>query len=64
MQAHCPKCLSSNIRRSKRRGLLESVVSTVTRVRPYRCLSCDSRFFRRAVAHEERASPLDTASSD
>jgi hypothetical protein len=49
MQAPCPKCQSKNIRKSKRRGLLESVVSTVAQMRPYRCLSCDSRFFRRPI---------------
>jgi transposase-like protein len=49
MLVHCPLCQSTNIRKSRRRGLLESVVFTLIRVRPYRCQSCDSRFFRWAV---------------
>jgi len=62
MRPSCPKCQSSNIRRSRRRGLLELVAFTVTRVRPYRCLSCDSRFFRRAVPHTEGTSSIATTS--
>ena len=45
MQAHCPKCQSNDITRSKRRGWFESVIFTVTHVRAYRCLSCDFSFF-------------------
>jgi len=63
MLVHCPLCQTANIRKSRRRGLLESVVFTLIRVRPYRCQSCDSRFFRWAVPHGRSASPLATAST-
>jgi hypothetical protein len=46
MPNHCPWCQSLNINRSQRRGVLESVVFKLIHVRPYRCLSCDGRFFR------------------
>jgi transposase-like protein len=47
MTTRCPLCQSENISKSKRRGLLESLVFTLIHVRPYRCQSCDLRFFRR-----------------
>src|SRR4029077_12923350 len=60
MPNHCPSCQSTNISRSKRRGLFESIVFKLIHVRPYRCLSCDSRFFRRAFIHRHTVPPLDT----
>jgi DNA-directed RNA polymerase subunit RPC12/RpoP len=51
MLPHCPHCQSKNITKSKRRGLLESMVLKLVHVRPYRCLACDSRFFRWAAQH-------------
>ena len=60
MPTHCPLCQSKNISKSKRRGLLESVVFTLIRVRPYRCQDCDLRFFRRADAHGHDASHIAT----
>jgi hypothetical protein len=63
MPAHCPLCQSINISKSRRRGLLESVVFTLIRLRPYRCQSCDLRFFRLAVPHGHGASHLATAST-
>jgi hypothetical protein len=58
MPTHCPLCQSKNISKSKRRGLLESVVFTLIRVRPYRCQDCDLRFFRRAAPHGHEASRI------
>jgi len=43
--AVCLKCGSSDIRRSKRHGLLEWVLKRFFLV-PWRCMSCYSRFFR------------------
>ena len=42
----CPKCGSDNISRSKRRGMIETFISSVG-VLPYRCnqFVCGSRFF-------------------
>ena len=61
MPAHCPLCQSMKISKSRRRGLLETVVFTLIRVRPYRCESCDLRFFRWAVPHGHSASHKGTA---
>jgi hypothetical protein len=63
MPTHCPLCQSKSISKSKRKGLLESVVFALIHVRPYRCLSCDLRFFRRAVPHGHRSSPIATTNS-
>jgi hypothetical protein len=63
MPFQCPLCQSKNISRSKRRGLLESVVFALIQVRPYRCMSCDLRFFRRAAPHEHSATPPSTTSA-
>jgi hypothetical protein len=41
----CLKCGSSNIRRSKRHGALEWILKRFFIV-PWRCMFCDSRFFR------------------
>jgi len=60
MPSHCPVCQRANIRKSKRRGLLESVVLRLFRVRPYRCLTCDWRFLGWAVPPGHRASNLHT----
>jgi hypothetical protein len=63
MQVYCPQCQSKNVCKSMRKGLLEYVVFTLSRVRPYRCLSCDLRFFRRAGTHEKNASTIATTGS-
>lgn len=43
---HCPRCGSDNIRRSRRRGSLESLLGRVSSLRPYRCGRCGERFLR------------------
>jgi hypothetical protein len=40
----CPVCHSDSPRRSRRRGVKDYVVG-VTRLRPWRCRACDTRFF-------------------
>ena len=45
MPNNCPRCESDQIRRSKRRGLLERVPLTLIFVRPFRCRECRHRFF-------------------
>ena len=42
--SRCPRCLSGNVQRSRRRGLLETLVSKAGFM-PFRCLGCDHRFF-------------------
>lgn len=42
----CPSCGSSQVSRSHRKGLYEYLLWTVFHVKPYRCLSCDTRHYR------------------
>jgi transcriptional regulator NrdR family protein len=41
----CPNCRSVETSLSHRRGPVEKYFFRVIRVRPYRCLKCDSRFY-------------------
>jgi hypothetical protein len=43
----CPKCGSTNVRRSKSEGLWAALQRMVGRW-PFRCRSCRSRFYRSA----------------
>src|SRR5882762_1542692 len=40
----CPDCQSDQIRRSRTRGTVESLL-TILPIRPHRCEECDYRFF-------------------
>lgn len=40
----CPAC-GGRVRRSRRNGLVERVFLRVLFIRPYRCLTCDRRFY-------------------
>jgi hypothetical protein len=42
---NCPACGSANTRRSQRRNVFENALRAL-RLRPWRCLDCQSRFFR------------------
>lgn len=44
----CPHCGSTLIHRSRRKNVLEKVISAAG-VRPYRCDECDARFLRRRI---------------
>ena len=44
----CPSCQSDSCRRSRRHGLWDYVIG-VTGLRPWRCRTCEARFFARAV---------------
>jgi predicted RNA-binding Zn-ribbon protein involved in translation (DUF1610 family) len=48
----CPKCGSSNVRRSKSEGMLAAVLRIFGRW-PFRCRSCRSRFYRAAETPED-----------
>jgi hypothetical protein len=41
----CPSCKSKNVARSMRRGALDFLVLPLFLLRPYRCLSCDNRYY-------------------
>jgi ribosomal protein L37AE/L43A len=45
MPALCPRCERKAVRRSKRRGVIESTLLSLIRVRPFRCMDCDRRFY-------------------
>jgi transposase-like protein len=42
----CPQCASASIRRSRKNGLLERILHSALFISPYRCKSCDKRYFR------------------
>jgi len=52
----CPQCRSANVFRSHRDGLMDYIL-TVSSLRPWRCHTCDNRFYawRVAVAFERFA---------
>jgi predicted Zn-ribbon and HTH transcriptional regulator len=50
----CPGCQSDQIRRSKTRGIVESILAFLL-IRPYRCEECDYRFFRWSIRHKPKA---------
>jgi len=41
----CPLCGSTNIHRSKRKGIAEQLACRFTPVRPFRCNDCDNRIY-------------------
>jgi hypothetical protein len=49
----CPSCKSLDVRRSHRRGLLETMILPLLFLRPFRCEDCRKRhynlFFARAL---------------
>jgi hypothetical protein len=42
----CPKCASTDVWRSPRRGFYELVLLSSISMRPFRCLGCANRFYR------------------
>lgn len=50
----CPDCQSDVIRRSRTRGIAESLLAYL-RIRPYRCEECDHRFFHWSLQHKPKA---------
>jgi hypothetical protein len=51
----CPKCKSSEVYRSHRRGVVEKVVLRVMSKAPYQCKSCKHRFVREVQKHHHAA---------
>jgi hypothetical protein len=48
--SQCPRCTNCEITRSRRRNVLETILSWVA-LRPYRCLACNHRFFSFIARH-------------
>ena len=46
-QQVCPYCGSAEVFRSHRRGAVEKFLLRPIGVRPFRCVNCDARFYRR-----------------
>jgi hypothetical protein len=42
----CPNCASHTYHRTRRKGLLERILHSVFFISPYRCNTCDERYFR------------------
>jgi hypothetical protein len=45
----CPQCRSADCFRSRRSGIID-FFATLTALRPWRCYTCDLRFYARSVA--------------
>jgi hypothetical protein len=52
----CPNCKSQDIIRSHRRGFIEEYLLPSFRVRAYRCIECDTRFYALASLQEATSS--------
>lgn len=52
----CPNCGGRDVRRSKRAGLLDDLMRMLQRT-PFRCRSCQHRFFRRVETEGEAEAP-------
>jgi len=57
----CPDCGSSQIARSRTKGLFELTLR-LFQIKPYRCLACDYRHFRFRPTHDHNHHALPTAS--
>ena len=51
----CPTCRGQEVYRSHRRGIVERYVLRAMQIRPYRCISCDNRFYSRETAEPQIA---------
>jgi hypothetical protein len=52
----CPWCHSERIHQSKRKGILERGFLTMLFFKPFRCETCDRRFFRWSFTANRNAS--------
>jgi DNA-directed RNA polymerase subunit RPC12/RpoP len=53
----CPHCRSEEVFRSHRRGFIERYLLPPFRMRPYRCIKCDTRFYSLSHSQTEDSSP-------
>jgi hypothetical protein len=56
LKRSCPHCRSQETSRSHRRGLIEKYLLPSFRVRPYRCIKCDARFYASSQFEEAASS--------
>jgi hypothetical protein len=49
---HCPECGSRSIHRSRRKGLVESILHHALFISPYRCDECYERHLRFRTAKD------------
>lgn len=54
----CPDCGGSNIRKSRRKGPVEFVLRWIFNISPYRCMSCNRRYYRFRFHHPVSAGGL------
>lgn len=59
---NCPICHSEQIRRSRRRGIVERAILAMVFVRPFRCEICDFRFFHWSITRNPNSSQSATIS--
>jgi len=57
---NCPRCHSERVRRSKRKGIIERRILAMLFIRPFRCGSCDYRFFRWSIPVDPNSSAAAT----
>src|ERR1700691_6142799 len=58
LKRSCPRCTSMEVFRSHRRGFIERYLLPPLRMRAYRCIKCDTRFY--ALSHFQKGdSPAD-----
>jgi hypothetical protein len=58
---HCPYCHGFLVRRSRRRGLFESLILPPLLLRPFRCMDCRRRHYH-FVFSKKRATAAEHAS--
>ncbi len=51
----CPRCKSQQIHQSRRKGIVERKLLTLLFLRPFRCESCDFRFYRRLFSADSNS---------
>jgi hypothetical protein len=54
MSILCPHCHSRQVRNSRTKGMLESVLLALVFLRPFRCEDCDLRFFHWSIHKKYR----------
>lgn len=61
LKRSCPHCRSQEVFRSHRRGFIEKWLLPSFRMRAYRCIKCDTRFYALSHPQEEGSSTVKAA---
>jgi hypothetical protein len=56
LKRSCPHCTGLEVFRSRRRGFIERYVLPSLRMRAYRCIKCDTRFYALSHFQQEKSS--------